>query len=77
MIVAPVVVIPEVDSNKASTRLRFKFENKKGNDPNIEIEIQALLVRRKACLSSRCSDLLPLDDKYKPAPINKVIKGGD
>ena len=40
---------------------------------NSEIEIHALLVRRKACLKSRCSGLLSLEDRYSPAPTNKVI----
>ena len=74
MTVDPVVVIPDVDSKIASTRLMSNSENKKGNDPNIEIEIQEPLVKRKACLNSRCSDLLPLEERYNPAPTKSVIK---
>ena len=36
--------MPDVDSKNASIKFKFRFENKKGNDPKIEIEIQALLV---------------------------------
>jgi hypothetical protein len=71
--VDPVVVIPDVDSKNASIKFKFRFENKKGNDPKSEIEIQALLVRRKACLNSRCSGLFSLEDRYSPAPTNKVM----
>ena len=68
------MVIPDVDSKNASIKFKLKFENKKGNEPNSEIEIQALFVNRKACLSSRCSGLFSLEERYRPAPTNKVIK---
>ena len=65
--------MPDVDSKNASIKFKFRFENKNGNDPKSEIEIQALLVRRKACLNSRCSGLFSLEDRYSPAPTNKVM----
>ena len=65
--------MPDVDSKNASIKFKFRFENKNGNDPKSEIEIQALLVSRKACLSSRCSGLLSREDRYSPAPTNKVM----
>ena len=65
--------MPDVDSKNASIKFKFRFENKNGNAPKSEIEIQALLVSKKACLSSRCSGLLFREDRYSPAPTNKII----
>ena len=46
--VAPVVVIPEVDSKIESTKLIFISEKKKGNDPNKAMDNPPLLVNKKA-----------------------------
>tara|TARA_Y100000996_G_scaffold70010_1_gene47269 strand:+ start:364 stop:513 length:150 start_codon:yes stop_codon:yes gene_type:complete len=49
MIVAPVVVIPDILSKKASVIDKFKSENINGIDPNIATPIHDNAVRRKAC----------------------------
>ena len=72
MTVAPVVVIPEVDSKIASVKPILISENKKGKDPNKAIDIHALFVNKNACLSSKCSVVLSLFDRKSIAPTNKV-----
>ena len=49
IIVAPVVVIPDILSKKASVKDRFKSENINGIDPNIATPIHDNAVRRNAC----------------------------
>ena len=61
--VAPVVVMPEVDSKIASVKLISISDNINGIEPNKAIDIQALLVNRKACLNSRCSVTIPLFER--------------
>ena len=43
-----------------------------GNDPNVAIEIHALLVNKNACLNSKCSVALPLFVKKSINPTNNV-----
>ena len=49
IIVAPVVVIPDILSKKASVKDRFKSENINGIEPNIATPIHDNAVRRNAC----------------------------
>tara|TARA_B100001248_G_scaffold232036_1_gene192755 strand:- start:88 stop:345 length:258 start_codon:yes stop_codon:yes gene_type:complete len=49
IIVAPVVVIPDILSKKASVTDKFKSENINGIDPNIATPIHDNAVSKKAC----------------------------
>ena len=69
--VDPVVVIPDIDSKKASVKDNSKSEKIKGNDPKKAINTQLKVVRRNACFNEilKLSDLLKLGSN----PLNIFI----
>ena len=71
--VDPVVVVPDIDSNKASVKDNFKSENIKGIEPKNEKKIQLNVVKRNACLIDKLksSDLFAI---INIIPTNRVIR---
>ena len=68
--VDPVVVIPDIDSKKASVKDSSKPEKTKGNEPKKAINTQLKVVKRKVCFI----DILKLSDllaKIKIMPKNQ------
>ena len=59
-IVEPVVVMPDIDSKKASVNDNPKSEKTKGRDPKKAIKTQLKVVSKKACFNEmlKFSDLL-------------------
>ena len=70
--VDPVVVKPQIDSNKASVKDNSKSEKIKGNEPKIAINTQLNVVSKNACfkLMLRSSDLFA---KIKIIPKKRLI----
>ena len=58
MTVDPVVVMPEVDSNTASARLRSRSPRTKGSAPNRHTSAQATVVKMKACRTEKTGFLV-------------------
>ncbi len=51
IVVEPVVVMPDIDSNNESVKLRFSAENQRGMLPKSEIINHDVAVIRKPCLA--------------------------
>ena len=66
--------MPEIKKKIASVMLILISENKNGKEPNKAIDIHALLVNKKACLNYKCSVALPLADRKKAPPTNRVVR---
>tara|TARA_B100000886_G_scaffold328696_1_gene277318 strand:- start:594 stop:1001 length:408 start_codon:yes stop_codon:yes gene_type:complete len=75
--VEPVVVMPEMDSNKASVKLSPRSENRNGNAPNIPDNTQAEFVSRKASLSPKFSSCLVLLVNQRDIPTKQEIRAAD
>ena len=71
MTVAPVVVMPLIDSKKASVKTRSDEEKIKGKDEKRAIIIHDNTVKTKACLKLILF-FFPLNEKYKTNPMKKV-----
>ena len=71
MTVAPVVVIPLIDSKKASVKSKEDEEKIKGKDEKKAIIIHDNTVKTKACLKLIIFFWL-LNEEYKTNPMKKV-----
>jgi alcohol dehydrogenase YqhD (iron-dependent ADH family) len=69
--VAPVVVMADAVSNKASVKDRFKLENIKGRLANIDVSNHAKKVNRNISRVRRLFSSAELNPKINPIPINK------
>ena len=76
MIVAPVVVIPDILSKKASLNEKFCVESKKGKLPNKATIIQAKEENKKVCLKFNLNSLSRFA-KTNNTPMNIVTKEAD
>ena len=76
IIVAPVVVIPDMLSKKASLKLKFWSDNKKGKLPKAATIIHASEENKKVCLKFNLNSFSKLA-KINKTPIKIVINEAD
>ena len=73
IIVAPVVVIPDILSKKASLKEKGWLDNKKGKLPKIATVTQARVENKKVCLKFNLKSFSKFANTHK-IPINIVTK---
>ena len=73
IIVAPVVVIPDILSKKASLKEKGWLDNKNGKLPKIATVTQARVENKKVCLKFNLKSFSKLANTHR-IPINIVTK---
>ena len=76
IIVAPVVVIPDILSKNASLKVREIGESINGMDPNTAIKNQASVVNKKVCCKLSLYSFSILDSNYR-IPLKIVINADE